>query len=307
MTSEDAPPAAEMPAAPGGRMWHTMAYIPDLDQVLLFGGGRFADTWLYADGSVRWGALSVRRVPTIERVGGLRGAYDTAAKRLIVPVYEGEGVPLETWSFDPQSGTWENLNPANPPMGRRFADLVYDAKANKSVLFGGVLKEDYSRISAETWVFDYTARSWTQMEPEQGPPAAYYHMVAYDADPGRVLVWGGEPKSEERVIWSYDTIANRWSKIAYTDGPQPNYDGVMTYAAELDRVFLYVRTQFWSYDDNTNQWSHLDPSPAPGMRLAAGMAYDEDRHHLILYGGTTPDSGVYAYGMHDGKWDIALE
>ncbi len=289
---------------PVGRMWASMLFRSKSEQVILFGGGRLNDMWFWSTGAKDWEAVDQGIPPNLTRVGGAIAAYDSRADQMIIYFYKGIGVPGETWAYDFQTSAWRNLKAANTPIGRRFTTLVYDSESDRIILFGGVLSDDSSAPTDETWAFDYAANRWTQMNPAAHPPAVYYLQAVYESKSDRVIVWGGRPAASENAVWSYDYNRDTWTKVVYQDGPRQDGDGALVYAADLNRVFLYINSQFWSYDPVSNHWENLSNPNGPGERYGASMVYDEKDHRLLLFGGTGGETDTWLYDPANQVWSV---
>src|SRR5690606_37400175 len=95
----------------------------------------------------------------------------------------------ETWQYD---GTaWTPLAPATNPDERHTFGICYDSLRDVIVMFGGA---DTNYVaSGETWEYQPTTNTWTQVTPIVGiTPAARWgcHMV-FDINRGRSVLHGG--------------------------------------------------------------------------------------------------------------------
>src|SRR5262245_41733329 len=105
------------------------------------------------------------------------GVYDAARDRLVF--FGGlRGTPLgETWAYDFATNAWTQIMATPSPAARTQHATVYDPVRNRMVIFGGETTEQ--RIFFDTWAFDLTTDTWTQMPTTAGPPRT--DMVrAYD-------------------------------------------------------------------------------------------------------------------------------
>ncbi len=293
-------------AQPVGRMWASMLFRPKSDQVVLFGGGRLNDMWSWSNAAKDWEIIDQGIPPNLTRVGGAGAAYDSRVDQMVIFFYKGIGIPGETWVYDFQTGKWRNMMAANTPIGRRFTTLVYDSESDRIILFGGVLSDDSSAPTDETWAYDYAANRWTQMNPSSHPPAVYYLQAVYDPKSDRVILWGGMPTMPENAVWSYDYNQDTWTKTVYQNGPRQDGDGAMAYAPDADRVYLYISSQFWSYDPAANHWENISTPNGPGMRYGASIAYDEKAHCLVLFGGSSGGSDTWLYDPAKREWTVIM-
>jgi N-acetylneuraminic acid mutarotase len=316
-------PSSLSTAYPMARQDHSMVYDSGSDRVILFGGRsngqnnfiEFLETWTFNVQTNTWTEMKPAVSPgcIFEPM-----VYDSQADRTIYyagikgsyPSYTAIG---ETWAYDDNANTWTNLQSINTPSGLGAGKMVYDAESDKVILFGGITGENLNQTLNETWVFDYQANAWTQMEPAVSPPVMGWPAMAYDSESDLVLVWGGfpimsaKPGVERTSIWAYDYNSNTWTEWPNTDGPVEEYMGAMVYDPDLDLSFLYVGNQFWSYDYNNNQWRKLkDISVKPGRRTNHAMVYDSQSKYIILFGGignlSIPDHETWFYDPPSDEW-----
>jgi len=152
--------------------WASMAYDPEKDRVLLFGGGLAtnprggAPTWLYDCAADTW------RRPALEVEPPLRCnapiIYDPATKRMVLfGGYDQASALNDTWVYDCREGRWEERRPktAPPPM---YAPAAAAVPGGGRILVCGpdarqVKLHHQSTSSAikQTWVYDVAGNTWT--------------------------------------------------------------------------------------------------------------------------------------------------
>ena len=114
------------------------------------------------------------------------------------------------------------------------------------LLFGGYDAGGLDGLDGETWVYDLSANTWTEMAPAAAPSARYYHAMA-SVGGDQVLLFGGGDYDHCGDSWVYDLSANTWTEMAPAAAPSPRsghamatlggdavllfagYDGVGTY------------------------------------------------------------------------------
>ena len=66
------------------------------------------------------------------------------------------------------------------PAKLQSADMVYDSESDKVILFGGAT-QNLQDILEDTWSYDYSTNTWTNMSPAIHPPAAQWSATAYES------------------------------------------------------------------------------------------------------------------------------
>ena len=195
--------------SPSGREEAALAYDPQLQMVLLFGGiappqNGLDDTWGW-DGTT-WHDLDTgsNRPPP----GEAAMAWDPALHAMVLAPASSSGTDTWTWS-----GThWVEHRQAEPWMPTGRLALAFDpvAQVLTAVGFGNVIGPGAgSRI--ETWTWDGAA--WRQISTAHVPSA--YGILGLDWDPvtARLLLFGDGPGTESPLRqWSW--TGNDWTQLA---------------------------------------------------------------------------------------------
>jgi hypothetical protein len=160
----------EPSVSPKGRNFHAMAYDPQADRVILFGGGNWDydmdDTWAYDYNTDTWEEIN----PSDGTHPGIREGhamvYNSAADQMLLYggmlLWGGDAGGSETWSFDTSTSTWTLLEPDQTPGRRSLHAMAYDALADRVILFGGQSTELFD-FTNQTWVYDPKANTWTDV------------------------------------------------------------------------------------------------------------------------------------------------
>ena len=119
-------------------------------------------------------------------------------------------LPTTLWSWDGKS--WKCLSDSGPPP-RSDAELVYDSRRDRIVLFGGrtrIGREQH--FFGDTWEWD--GHSWAQVATLGPAPEPRVHMVAaYDPAAGVTLVAGGTSQNADYDdTWAWN--GDRWTRLA---------------------------------------------------------------------------------------------
>ncbi len=210
-------------AAPSARRAHDMAYDIESDRMIVFGGEDGAslnDTWAFNPGTGVWQKMNPASAPPARFAH--RMSYDIESDRVILfggRLYESCNFFYETWAYDYNSDTWENLTDTIHPSERGVPSLTYDSESDRVVLFGG----SASLVAYDdTWTFDYNTAMWEEQSPSTSPSARSRHGSAYDWESDRVVIYGGTTggfSSSSHVssgkTWAYDLNANTWEEINF--------------------------------------------------------------------------------------------
>jgi hypothetical protein len=119
------------------------------------------------------------------------------------------------------------------------------------------------------------------------PPSRSWPQMAYDEQRERVVLFGGGLVLGD--TWEWDGSA--WSQVA-DSGPAPRDDAALAYDNDRQRVVLFGG-QGLNYVDTNDTWEWdgvawqevADPNKAPPVRHGHGIAYDSQRHKMVLFGG----------------------
>jgi N-acetylneuraminic acid mutarotase len=198
-----------------------------------------------------------------------------------------------TWIFNIDDKSFEELNPANEPAERFYYSLCHIGD-DRAILFGGEVSGNWNN---ETWLFDYSDGDWTQQNPGNAPSARGNHAACYVGG-DMVLLFGGEGASDfDDETWLYDLGDNTWTQLNPANKPSPRNSHRMSYIGG-DKVLLFggldefydEDDETWLFDLSDNNWTQLNPASKPSPRTNPSMDY---------LGGDK----VLLFGGHDGDYD----
>ncbi len=206
-----------------------MVYDGESDLVVAFGGAEWgriedgkqfglADTWTYDASLNEW----VDAVPEVAPPGRVSHGivYDSESDRVIVfggaDVFGGQ-VMGDTWAYDTNTNTWEEMTPDVSPPARAGHAMWYDPVADLVFVFGG--SRDWTSWpylpwdvfgGEELWAYDFNANTWTLMRTQSGPGYVADLVATFDESTGRAVVIGGASYDEQRRfrweledLWAY--------------------------------------------------------------------------------------------------------
>ncbi|MFW9848327.1 MAG: Kelch repeat-containing protein [Candidatus Thorarchaeota archaeon] len=311
--------------SPAARRAHGIAYDSESDLMVLFSGGyisqsslvKYGDTWTYDTNINSWNNVTPEVNPPSGGAGGFE--YDSESDRVIlfggVKLTEPYSCWNETWAYDTNSNTWENMAPGVCPSARASHGMTYDSESDVIVLYGGMPPDTAGQngrgTAGDTWIYDYNTNTWTNMSPGFSPDYLYAFGFVYDSESDRTILFGGRFRNstvteERNETWAYDYNTNTWTNMNPSVAPPIRSRFGMTYHAAWDKIILFggdtenpdlTYSDTWTYDYNTNTWTQLDVENHPSSRVYASLTYDSESECIVLFGGMTS-----TYAVFDETW-----
>jgi hypothetical protein len=289
-----------LPPQPAPRAAAMMTYDEADGYVLLFGGQPpgstpfvvTSDTWKYIHGT--WTELHPGVSPPPREAAMM--TYDQADGYVVLfggVNANGSSVFNDTWSF--VGGVWTKILTANPPLGRTYASMTYDAADGYVLLFGGV---DLTSYLNDTWAYS-GGTWWEPVTSATAPEERDGASMAYDSEDGYVVLYGGSEAPYAMptlTTWTYS--AGVWTNITSTASNSPGfpifgamiddtYDGYLLFVGGCANTFGcgvgYVANTTWSFVGGT--WTQLSPTTSPGPIDFQAMAFDPPDNSVVLFGG----------------------
>ncbi|MGA1872394.1 MAG: Kelch repeat-containing protein, partial [Thermoplasmatota archaeon] len=224
----------------------------------------------------------------------------------------------DTWLFNISTNTWEMVNSINSPSNRSEHNMAYIDGTDKVVLFGGQFKESSSIQFDDTWIFDLSERSWTEIFPTQSPTANFAHAMATIIGTDRVLMYGGFFNGYD--TWIFDLSASSWMKRTPSSKPTNCFlYPAMASIDNSDKVLLFGGTDSyldfagyshftWIYDDSEDSWTNPGPVNIPFRRAYHSMATITATDQVVINGGYYYSSGpvyhndTWIYDLSENNW-----
>lgn len=153
--------------------------------------------------------------------------------------------------------------------------------------FGFVFATLVSSVSAQS--------TWLNLSPLRSPSARYYHCMAYDANRGVVVMFGGQTSSSRMSdTWEWDGYL--WTQRTPTTRPPARSQAAMVYDTQRKKVLLFGgyngQSSFadtWEWDGIV--WEKLSTTSAPSPRFGHAMSYDTARGVAVLFAGYASSGG----------------
>ncbi|MGH9153485.1 MAG: Kelch repeat-containing protein [Acidimicrobiales bacterium] len=247
---------------PPVRYGAAMASDPDTKGVVLFGGKGDAaddsgqcclnrgDTWSWRGSAGTWTQRSPAVSPPARSWAAM--ASDKANGNVVLfGGFTGNALSVctpslaDTWLWDGAAGTWTQASPATSPPPRYFAATAYDGATGTVVLFGGVVLggsvSTCGRASNDTWVWDGSTGTWTQVTPPVSPPARDQATMSYDKARRKVVLYGGTGVggAQDTATWLWDGVTRTWSQAETTTSPGPVRQAAMDYHGPSQKTVLF--------------------------------------------------------------------
>ena len=242
-------------SSPGGRLSNSMAYIGE-DRALMFGGwngtSESDETWLYDLSDTTWRQLSPSTKPSARK--------DMAMASLggdVVLLLGGDvGSEIdddETWIFDLSDSNWTQLFP-DPTPSERHGHFMTALDSGRVLLFAGERHGKFV-LNDETWVFDLSDTSWTQLFPDDPPSGRSSHAMARLSET-QALVFGGSTAEVyyDDETWVFDLSDTSWTQDANTIQPGGRFGHAMSETSRdgSTRVVLFGG---YSGSNNDDTWT----------------------------------------------------
>ena len=311
-------------ATPSARYGSAMVYDPVLQKAIFFGGGYqegasyelFNDMWLYDPTSNLWTEINPTAKPSA-RSGHLM-VYDSTNHKTILfgGFVRDVGLMSDTWIYDSQTNQWTEVFPTNQPTNTQSHAMYYDSNAQRIILFGGY--QDIPPHLGETWEYNYSDNSWTELNPSSNPSGRYGSKIVYDPINQRAILFGGRATSILDDTWVYHYGNNTWTELNITGTPDTRYWHGMVYDSNNHKIIVFggrrtgapgdALEDTWIFDPSNNQWTEVLPLSYPSNRMDFSMIYDSSTQKTIQFGGfrfpgsTLGDTWTYSYNSN--SWSI---
>src|SRR5207249_3851951 len=221
-----------------------------------FGGGSssggvfvlVSDTWAYDFNTSTWTDMSPAIAPPARYNHAM--AYDSESDRVILfggSTY-GNALFNDTWAYDFNTDTWNEVSPTSSPLARSLHLMAYDSDTS----------------------------TWLDTTPVVEPPGRWGHALAYDSQSDRVILFGGGLYD----TWAYDFNGNIWTDMAPASSPLGRDSPTLTYDSAADRVILFGGaagsrvnyTEAWDYGSRARARAGM--ASTPPARSGAAMWFD---------------------------------
>ena len=262
-------------STPPPRFGHKTTYDESRQVVVLFGGTNtfqevFSDTWEW-DGSF-WHFIETSSITPRAR-SHHAVAYDSTSQNVIMfgGLDEDQEPMADLWTWN--GDQWTEIPPsATMPPARSHHAMAYDSARDKLVLYAGATPN--SDLS-DTWEWDPSTNTWTQINTSHSPPALVSHTMVYNAQRETIVLYGGDASAEISQIWEWDGTS--W--IDYTPrigNPQSRTGQDMAYDIENNQIVVFGGH---SDTDLADTWQLQNPS-SPAIQVALAVPADISKESM---------------------------
>ena len=186
------------------------------------------------------------------------------------------GHPTDTWRYDVETESWEELHPSSAPPVMLEAAMAYHAAADTLLLHGNPQGGE-----GRTFTYDFVADSWEEVD--SGPGTKSGSRMLYDAQREEVVLFGGGPFAVGgNELWTWNP-GDGWSQHQPDNPPdfRKRHGFVHDTVADVYVVFGGSNPSAgadlrdtWIYDPDANTWTEANPAEPPPPVGHVDMAYD---------------------------------
>ncbi len=238
--------------------------------------------------------------------------YDANHQRLIA--FGGRDANFnnvrETWSYDFETDTWTNRNPAVSPPWRAQHSMVFNSIRDTVVMFGG---DDFNIAYNDLWEYDYQQNTWIELKPSRAPLARQMHGMAFDVENNVVVLFGGRLTgggAALRDTWEYSAVNNTWRSLEPAQSPPVQDHVKIGYDETHNKTVLFSGPQnqnqssigTWEYDDKANNWLQIITQDSPTSDHGSFL-YNRNSSSFILVGNTlasnSMETWIFDYALRE--------
>lgn len=286
----------------------------------LFGGAEgylanFNDTWSFDYSTSTWNNLEPIDFPH-SRFEAETAISSKASKILL---FGGNNYTSlsDTWMYDIDNNLWSEINSPDSPSSRFGSSMIYDEKYEKFILYGGYngITNDYLN---DTWEFDLTTNTWTELFPTESAGLRVGHEMSYNPISEQIYLFGGQIDDvlDEVVdVWVFDYEAMTWNEIETTEQPQGRDAFGLIF--DIQEQIYILNAGFgvdfsklqdtWVFDPATSTWEEIESEGI--YRRSSTFIYDSHGKVGISFGGLTGDHRTNTRLVNDvwiAEWEVTV-
>jgi cysteine-rich repeat protein len=193
----------------------------------------------------------------------------------------------------PHTVDW-NFTPLRTPNASVHQAAAYDSHRGIFLMMTG---NEVGRISKTIHEFD--GSSWRDLETPVGLAERESAAMAYDADRGVFVLFGGFNGGYLNDTWEFD--GTLWTQVQPVTTPPKRRDHSMVFDEKRHRILMVGgRSDATEFDDSWEwtgaDWRQITTARIPGGRDRFALAYNAALGNTVLFGGS---SGL---ALHSDTW-----
>jgi hypothetical protein len=140
---------------------------------------------------------------------------DPEANQLIVTHGFASGRFDDTYALDLATNTWSLISPKDAvPLKRCLHEAVYDAGADRMILFGGCSSGFGPCPQGDLWSLDVSGKDWDEVSPQGVKPSPRSNPSLVGDDAGTLILFGGLTSDGPAAdLWSLDVASGEWTGL----------------------------------------------------------------------------------------------
>lgn len=327
-----------------GRYAPAVVFDAPRDRMIVHGGADYVygecgeetrlwgDVWSLSLGPrPEWSLIQPSGTPPTARVEHA-AALDPVRQRMIVFAGWDGTFRNDLWALSlAGQPAWSPIQAeGTPPVGRDAMALVYDAKRDRMLMFGGF---DGQNFLGDLWALELSGTPrWTEIAVSGAAPVPRRaHAAVFDAARDRLVISGGEvsglPVEGSGAlddVWTLpmSDATPQWEQLRDASSPGPRrgqaavFDLLHARLVEFggdrcgDPYGCFPVDDTWErVPAGSSPWREVDAAGRPGPRTFAGAVYDADSARMVVFGGLAGGviySDVWALDLGTGRIGPAI-
>lgn len=237
----------------------------------------------------------------------------------------------DLWAFDAAAGTFTQIvahGAVGSPPARGRHSAAWNPSTNKLVVFGGNTRGATPTLLGDTWEFDPSTSTWTNLISATNPTPRQFASMTFDPILGGILLFGGQTNDATPNVNSNETwllLGSTWVPLAPATSPAARSQHSLVTRSDFGDVLLcggldngiatpeQIRfLDVWTWNGST--WTMIsncdvltNPTGTgttwPGNVNANQAIYDPLRQRVVMQGGqgiTVAANTLYVYGPNYG-------